>query len=36
MRFDPEIRSALPILIIVGCGFLAGLTLLVVAVLSGP
>lgn len=36
MRRETELRSALPILVIIVCGFLAGLTVLVVAVATGP
>jgi len=36
MRLDPELKSALPIVLIVATGFLVGVALLVFAVLSGP
>ena len=35
MRLDPELRGLLPILAIVLLGFVVGLCLLVVAVLTG-
>lgn len=36
MRIDPDLRGALPIVLIVLAGFLAGVSLLVIAVLTGP
>lgn len=36
MRIDPDLRGALPIVLIVLGGFVVGVVLLVVAVLSGP
>lgn len=36
MRIDPDLRGVLPIMLIVAAGFLAGLSLLVFAVFSGP
>jgi hypothetical protein len=33
---DPDLKPFLPVIAVVVCGFLAGLALLVVAVLAGP
>ena len=35
-RLDPELRAALPVVLIVAAGFLTGLALLVYATLTGP